>query len=532
MVSWMADEMIRKCEQGTALNQQAILVKDRYQAKRVQEALSTRKIPVFPWRVDVLTDSPIVGWLSLAFLLAEAPQDKKRLTSLLLYLPSPLHHTLCHAISSERRLDLQAVCASEWLRVKNSFYKGTVGAFSRSLFSCRFNGSQTVHEWLSSLDPIFVMDLEHSFELLSMLSIPKSLEAYAQAVEKLEGFFAHDPELLLRRSFPNENAAPLLTIHRSKGLEFDVIYSLGTSSRTPLQDDMAAEEADAEKIRQLYVAVTRAKKVTYLPLPLDLDEKPVPYGTASPLELALACHHTQNVLKWGPELYESIRAPILKEVVANLSSGGIAATVPLKKSSTQLRQDESKQPIQVLSAPLSYSTRHYRSFSQERTKEPVPSFVTGSSAAFGIQFHSAIAMALAGNPSKSLPEIDLLVQKALSIQLPINGNGVALQDIPREAMRIECPFLLQDSDNTFSRGTIDLFFTWDNSIFLLDWKTNVLPDESSPEEYIREHGYDGQYAMYRTAVEHAFCPPYSFGGFFFVFVRYLDTPERGIVAWS
>ena len=77
----------------------------------------------------------------------------------------------------------------------------------------------------------------------------------------------------------DEEAIQIMTLHISKGLEFDVVFALGLASRTPEGD----EELDAEKQRQLYVAMTRAKKRLYVPIALS-NKDPGP-GTHSPMEL-------------------------------------------------------------------------------------------------------------------------------------------------------------------------------------------------------------------------------------------------------
>ena len=78
-----------------------------------------------------------------------------------------------------------------------------------------------------------------------------------------------------------------MTTHLSKGLEFDTVFALGIASRHRLPEEVtirngttavevpfeeespdslrALEELDAEKGRQLYVALTRAKRATLHP---------------------------------------------------------------------------------------------------------------------------------------------------------------------------------------------------------------------------------------------------------------------------
>src|SRR4029078_10249249 len=102
----------------------------------------------------------------------------------------------------------------------------------------------------------------------------------------------------------------LMTVFLSKGLEFDTVFALALASRhltkekkivkVGIERTLAAfdaahascveamEEIDAEKMRTLYVALTRAKQQVYVPYIMDSSSKPVPVGDASPIELYFA----------------------------------------------------------------------------------------------------------------------------------------------------------------------------------------------------------------------------------------------------
>ena len=84
-----------------------------------------------------------------------------------------------------------------------------------------------------------------------------------------------------RRMESDEDAVQIMTLHISKGLEFDVVFALGLASRTPETEEV--EESNAEKLRQLYVAMTRAKRRLYVPM--VLSNKEAKSGTHSPIEL-------------------------------------------------------------------------------------------------------------------------------------------------------------------------------------------------------------------------------------------------------
>ena len=122
----------------------------------------------------------------------------------------------------------------------------------------------------------------------------------------------------------------LLTIHGSKGLEFDLVFVLGllrpspepelyvpavedNQRREPVSDAhdpryiKYCEEIDAEKMRQTYVALTRAKQRVYIPVAIignRQDEAAL--GTASPMDLLLA--KCQAPVMSYKELYQRIQA--------------------------------------------------------------------------------------------------------------------------------------------------------------------------------------------------------------------------------
>ncbi|CDZ79907.1 Exodeoxyribonuclease V beta chain [Candidatus Rubidus massiliensis] len=106
----------------------------------------------------------------------------------------------------------------------------------------------------------------------------------------------------------SQDVVQIITTHSSKGLEYKVIFALSLISRTNKVEALVSnnnqqleavlessieyirlcEEKDAEKMRLLYVALTRAKYRIYLPI-LNLDNCPsANFGSASPMELYLA----------------------------------------------------------------------------------------------------------------------------------------------------------------------------------------------------------------------------------------------------
>jgi len=62
-----------------------------------------------------------------------------------------------------------------------------------------------------------------------------------------------------------QTAVQLMTVHASKGLEFDVVFLTGLEEGLfPHQNSLYADGGVEEERRLMYVAVTRAKKRLYL----------------------------------------------------------------------------------------------------------------------------------------------------------------------------------------------------------------------------------------------------------------------------
>jgi exodeoxyribonuclease V beta subunit len=621
---WLADEMIALKAHGIQFRSQAVLVKDRYQAKRVQKYLNERSIPTCAWRVDNVTDSSIYEWLCQAFSLAVKPYDQRRLSALLLTMPTEYHLTLCHDMAADKRLDQWASCTMEWMAVKEAFQEGGIGAMARALLSCRWNGRDTLEEYLFSMlhGEELIIDLEHLFELLSLLEpvLPHSLEAYEAALTKITSYFSDDIEALTRRIDPDDQGVPILTMHRSKGLEFEVVFALGAANRTPLPDEgRSVDEADAEKLRQLYVAITRAKRRCYLPLLAEEEEKQVSFGQASPVELLFGALTVEGKLssEWLSRLYQSMSGLSRLSAAAALSSAAphlfsvSEASDNSQKFPSGLLDESSRDSIDCAidgqlvrkdfsgagmrtevhhgmakgpeesvlvsngrsPAPLQWICRQYRSFSSgipisEEKGGQEPFLVYGDTlpemsvqgkdqpllsgtdihpTLFGRLFHEMIARLLFAHPEaresvesvrewlkgegRDDEQMAELLYNAARVKLPLGGEEVSLEEVPRSDMRAECPFLdmeppysgaaSNERGERYIRGVLDLVFLWNGAVYVVDWKTHEVGGGACKQ--VVEERYESQHKVYLQAVARSFTSEYRYGGFFFAFVRHLAS---------
>lgn len=146
-------------------------------------------------------------------------------------------------------------------------------------------------------------------------------------------------------------------------------------------------------------------------------------------------------------------------------------------------------------------------------------------------------------PHASSKEHDLLAGEAArlvwnALHTPIDGKGLCLCAVTHKAHEVEFYYpqeLFQHQDipdigthNGFLHGYIDLVFEYRGCCYLLDWKSNLLPEgyqREHLERNIRELRYDLQMAIYESALRNylrmnAHLPsPNRFGGIYYLYLR-------------
>lgn len=121
---------------------------------------------------------------------------------------------------------------------------------------------------------IWVQTLENKDDSKKVKRLREGLEYVTAALNRLEGKMSARLRALLdqKKREPGPGVVRLMTIHASKGLEFDNVYLVDCAER---EDDTTLTQAPAER-RVLYVGMTRARKhlrITYGgPLPHFLME--------------------------------------------------------------------------------------------------------------------------------------------------------------------------------------------------------------------------------------------------------------------
>lgn len=379
---------------------------------------------------------------------------------------------------------------------------------------------------------------------------------------------------LCRRADTESVGVHIMTIHKSKGLEFQIVFALGLCVKGNLsleviktkknakfslemldENDPAHQETlrgeNLEKMRQLYVALTRAKKRVYIPYFFSESAS----KTLSPIELfcRTSFSHHGNFTK------ESFI-----DSLAGAKELGI--TFSFEKHDQEGRFFSHQNESVILTPPnpfqKNYSDRFVSSFSSMQKQshhsslEPKSAPVIPSSGLIGEIFHSLfekiferglyqlksnqpiialVKQECAFTPLEGLENNVLeLIEDVLKKPLNFKDGSLTLSQLPFGQLTTEMEFLLQN-EGEFFKGVIDLFFAYEGRYFLLDWKSNHLDSYATAFliECMNKHSYYDQAHLYINAakkyLEKKGVDKNLFGGMFYVFIRGVKNEGEGII---
>lgn len=477
--------------------QTAVIVKDRYQAFRVKTYLDQWKIPTALYRSVSLGKSMIVDLLQE--LLYACCMEKSYIQNILLgnFVRLSLNEISEDVISKSRCILLDLIPLLE-----NYGFSIFIAQFLKSRF----------RERESVLETLFIYQDEHLYEdLLRLLPFLSFLKSPYQILHTLKTIHHKDEDA---RMICQPSGVQIMTVYASKGLEFETVFALGLASRSSVEqelDSSSFQELDAEKMRQLYVALTRAKSYLYIPVLKDSTNKTIELGEASPIEL------------------------FLSKVPVDLSR---FRTVDLNQKQFQLQPcsiEKSKDQLLLKEMGPIYNPCLIRSFSA--LSLPNVSFKNFEEQELpgGIETGTYIHRILEKyfNDRSNLSELILEVIQGTHLE---EYHGTIMQmiekilDLPLEGFCLrQVNYALSEMEFLFSvkggyfKGTVDLCIEYHNKYYVIDWKTHSLSNYNSLslEETMLEHHYFSQGRIYGTALQKYFnaYPSFSFGGVFFIFVR-------------
>jgi exodeoxyribonuclease V beta subunit len=565
------NEILQLQEKGIPLSEMAFLVRDHQQSDRLFQFFSARGLPAYQLR-------------GVDFHKAAVLQD-------LIY--------LLRAILSPRNIGhLQAAlgtCFFGWtfeqcLELKNCEALASISAVFYSFHhTWKAHGiGRTLQAVLSFEDKLAAsqegrLRYHELIQILEWIATKESVEKLScdACFAELEGLRDADfgaLENLKLRPLAQKNSVPILTLHMSKGLEFEAVFALGVMNRSRVQDEIVTvrmegqailqaakkgsssyldclEESDAEKSRQLYVALTRAKSKLYVPV-IEGWKQPAA-GTASPIELLIARLEggLETICRSSPDI-------ALKVLQVGISAPSAVPNPPLalyppkkielfhpKRLSVSYSSLAKKGAVEGvgIGAPHDFNPPIFSPHTlpagaatgellHELLEKAPLSLLQGANS-----FHPLlpfVCKVIGGSCFE--PWSEVIAQMIFdAFKTPFGGvalDALAEGDVFRE---IEFMYPLDHAADIpecthlegVIKGVIDLFFIYEGKYYLLDWKTNWLGTDHNAyhqealEQAMIRHRYDLQADLYIRAIqkylEKVDPRPFStiFGGVFYHFLR-------------
>lgn len=490
-------------EKQEKLFHSAILVKDYYQLKRLEKSLDPT-LCFYSENREPLEKTKSFFYLELLIDALVHPQDREKLQRLYL----------------------------------SSFFKN----FERELFSVLYEKFQK-----KGLLAAFRVYLENSTyleerDLMMMLELIAEIEKRAPSITQLlKTLHSLKEEPLKFTAQPAKDGIRIMTIHMSKGLEFDYLFPIALiapfSQKKELffdsfhhhlciKREQDLEEKTAEKMRLFYVAMTRAKKKIFLPIPV-----------AQKIEAKKSILQTFMERRFIDETLEEFVASTPHVELQDFINKEIEHT----SFSSSRENAFCSKPF-----PYSFFSPQITSFSAQgepmhlEPKKTEPLFPSGKQV--GTILHSFLEKKpfslsylqwqkiLEKEIDPSLQEhkepIAQLFYQATHLLLKSDFATFTLSQLEEASQLREIVFCMID-DFVGIQGIIDLIFLYEGRYYLLDYKSNHL-DSYTKEAMTKEIEccrYFEQGALYQNALQKALKhfddSPFEeiYGGFFYLFLR-------------
>lgn len=453
----------------------AVLVKGKHQGKQVSDFFKECGIPHFFLKREEWKGHPAILQLKLFVQALFFPEDLHRLKALL---GSPLGGYTAAELATAPYPELIA-------QLQACQKRGLFAAFT-SFFK----------------EP--VPDQELYFKLIDRAQHSPNPDLF---FDRLYLGLEKEEESLFNPKEMEGDGVAICTIHMSKGLEFDHVFALGLAAP---QEKTADPEQEAEWMRQLYVAVTRARESLYIP--------------SYPLRAG------RSILSYYPHQFSTRQVGLIADPQFRCAKvAPPAAPIPQTTYRKKEHWIHSYTSLKGAEEPLHL--------------EPLPEGGLPRGKEVGILLHSLLeripyqSVDIAGWVERELQESFLspfskeVGQMFLHLFAYRFPPGFTLKEV--DLVR-ELEFLFTLSPAAFTHdareyltGKMDALFTYGGKYYLIDWKSNWLEsyEEQSLEEVMERFAYPLQAKIYekalQLAVEKVEGGDFSsrFGGCFYIFLR-------------
>ncbi|MGL4347866.1 MAG: UvrD-helicase domain-containing protein [Chlamydiales bacterium] len=569
-----------------------ILVKDRYLAKRLMDFFDSRSVAYCTKGMNSITSS---SSFSLLFKLFSALANLQKTQWIIDFFMHPLLQISLHQLQKKADSDyIEAV--HQFFILSEEMKLGRLSDFFAKIVTTPFFGYNLVER-------ISLRGNDHYNEFIQIIElIMVQFPGYNVHPQEIIHFFEtiqnknpeEDPRIRKRAS-NSLHALSIMTIHASKGLEFSVVFALGLGYRTPVPEKIIQKEniwtdlskdtegyeeylwkCEEEKMRQFYVAATRAKKRLYLPIFIHKEEKLSPIGAAAPMELFLMRMIYPNIL--GKQIYRSLaqlQCPAIIDWIQSL----IQEKQITYEVITQTPMIETPKKFELYrrvetSFSFSFPSIEILSFSKLNTRHKdknIGLIQYSEKESGGIH-----ALPPGHNTGTILHEIlDSIVERGLFapfqekciesvihekirynhllpyyddirqmvncvFHVPLFPYTFSLTEVQPIHGLSEMQFVYKLGRGVYMQGIIDLLFMSGNQYFIVDWKSHYLGVDNSSytkeniEKTMTANNYFLQAKIYTNALKkylsHIESRPFSqcFGGVIYIFLRGLFSNTNGI----
>ncbi|MBX9744456.1 MAG: UvrD-helicase domain-containing protein, partial [Chlamydiales bacterium] len=210
-----------------SLNDIAVLVKDRFQATKIVSFLRQRGIAALT--KTHLSLGETLGF-EVLYELFQALLDLKDQSKAKLVLAGPLG-----LIKGE---EVPIATPLIFFELKEILVQQGLARFFPKLLSSSIY-KHSVLEAVSLQDAEFYTDFFHAMELLLQWEQKEgfSLEGLFHALQYIRQTRSEENEELRQKTLSDEAAVQVMTMHVSKGLEFDIVFAVGLGAKTPKQTE-------------------------------------------------------------------------------------------------------------------------------------------------------------------------------------------------------------------------------------------------------------------------------------------------------
>ena len=557
----IADALIKlRDNDGILFRQNAILVSDKYQAAELAPYLKKLGIPVKNQRAVDLGSSPsfaamrelldgVLNYRNVSvFKLALAGRvinmTHQEILDLYTLPQEPLLLSLYRAFDLLRDILMNKGFGVFYGQLmQTTFFSDGLTLMQRML---RMNEGLIFYcAWQDVADLLVEMEQKEALTPDGLLSFLEKFDPTSNDEEdkKMKAYFD-----------AGEDGVSILTTHASKGLEFDVVFCLGLASQTKskserlivMQDGVSQylgapdgdddpryrlfhKENDAEKMRQLYVAFTRAKYRLYIPVIVSQEPTSIEEGKASPIELFLARlgQPPADYHEWYERLNRQDYTA-LERFIEEQGSGDISLRILQEENLTDMRAKLESSPVllppnQVVIYKPNLVIQSFSSLQSPKdiTKEhldeavPVPHLFSAefktphtlpAGNETGVLLHKIFelipfnSMKDVNDSDRLLPWIQPLIENTSfqswesiicqmvldTIKSNLPGTEFCFADLNPKKIYRETEFLYgcQREDPSiidlydrglrqgYLNGVIDLMFEYEGKYYLVDWKSN------------------------------------------------------------